>query len=114
MEEQIRQWLSRYLKQEISISDFQRWFVSTTWSADDPEERSLREIIDAVDLRLAEYSSHFWSESDLRDQLRLILENQSIEITLNFRIPIRALFAAASRPSQVFLSGTLHSVGLRP
>jgi hypothetical protein len=109
MDTAIREWLSRYLRSEVSLRDFQRWFVPTTWDIDRTDALAARELAALVDLRLAEYTSGFWSEDELRQLLRRAVENQSLEITINLRLPLPQpqLYSTSSRPFRFVFSGAL-------
>jgi hypothetical protein len=114
MNEQIRTWLSRYLNHEISIGDFQSWFMPVSWTSD-PADTPTQELVDRIELRLAESSSGYWSETELRDELRRIVENQSFEIELNATPRIKQLFTSASaRPSRLQIFGTIPGEAIHP
>lgn len=113
MQEEIRDALSRYLREEMSLRDFQRWFVPQTW-ADDPGDASTQELIDRIDLRLSEFTSGYWTEQDLRQELGEILQSQSIEVILNVQLRIRQLFTSSARPLHFVVSGELVGADIRP
>ena len=60
MDEEIKAMLARYLRDEISLREFSRWFVPATWDLDRANNRLARELAADIDLRLAEYSHGHW------------------------------------------------------
>jgi hypothetical protein len=69
LDREIHDELVRYLAGEISMTDFRNWFYSTTWEIQQPIDQTLAEVIGEVGLRLAEFSSGHWTESELRGKL---------------------------------------------
>jgi hypothetical protein len=70
----LRDWLTRYLAGEISLSEFDEWFAPTAWSTERVASPDAQTLAHAIGLRLAEYSSGYWSEDELRSQLRPLVE----------------------------------------
>jgi hypothetical protein len=70
----IREQLGRYLTHEISLRDFQYWFVPATWYADREASPALTDLIYSIELAMAEFSHRDWTESELRDLFRSSLE----------------------------------------
>lgn len=75
MNREIRAWLARYLRSEISLREFQDWFVPATWDVDAAEDAATRELAADVDLRLAEFTNGHLTEQQLRSRLSRIPES---------------------------------------
>jgi hypothetical protein len=103
---EIKLWLDRYLRREIILREFQRWFVPSTWNIDETENRVARDIAAYIDLKLAEFSNRHWTEDELREQLGQILENQTYEIEINFKLT-KPQFYSTARPVRFAFSGIL-------
>jgi metallophosphoesterase superfamily enzyme len=71
LEMEIREWIGRYTRNEITLDAFKEWFHPATWEADD--------LVLAGDVKLAfaELSEH---EEDLKDLLRRLAETYSTTI----------------------------------
>lgn len=75
---QIREQLSRYLAHEISLDQFQDWFVSSTWSVHQTANEIAIELSDEIELRLAEFSNGDWTAEELRAQLKHLVESYKV------------------------------------
>jgi hypothetical protein len=69
----VRKKLAGYLSSQTSLKAFRRWFVPATWDVEEWAPKNLQELVHAIKLRLAEYSSGHWTESDLRRLLSVIV-----------------------------------------
>ena len=78
MLETIHRWLKRFLDSEISLSEFQQWFVPATWDVDDLESEEAQEFASEIALRLAEYTSGHLSESELQSELVQLREQYAL------------------------------------
>lgn len=105
-EVEIRNWLDRYLRREITLREFQRWFVPATWNIDETDNDEARQLAAYIDLRFAEFSNQHWTEPDLREQLARALENQTYEVTINVTMS-KPRYVSNSRPFRFAFSGTL-------
>ena len=94
---EIRDWLNRYLRKDISLREFQRWFVPATWNIDETSNAEAKHLAAYIDLRLAELVNHHWTEQEFREQLDRVLENQTYEFRRNYFIP-RQRFSSTARP----------------
>jgi hypothetical protein len=66
---EIRQRLVSYLAGEIDHSVFEDWFVQNTWNARQSGDQELNELVQAIELRLSEYSSDHLDSAGLRSEL---------------------------------------------
>jgi hypothetical protein len=104
----IREQLARYLNQEITLAEFQEWYVPFSWQVDRLGDLFLREFISDTDLRLAEYTSGHLSEEDLRSELRSLIQTCRITIGTATSAVITNSFSSSETPqSQLFGIKTL-------
>jgi len=68
-EYQIRQWLARYLHDEVSLDQFEDWLVQRSWNMHQDSEQSAQKLASAIELRLAEHSSGHLDDNELRLEL---------------------------------------------
>ncbi len=66
---EIRASLVRYLSDEISLAEFEDWFVPVAWGIERTGNRGAIELAGEIELRLAEFSNGHWSEPELRGKL---------------------------------------------
>ena len=64
----IHERLTAYLAAETSIDDFKSWIVAATWNSDQTQSPGIR-FANEIKLLLAEHSSGFRSDEELRDSL---------------------------------------------
>lgn len=70
-EKKVREAVMRYIAGLVSLRQFQEWFASQTWNVDPVAEAGdLRQLVNEIDLLLAEFSSGHWTEQELKDKLR--------------------------------------------
>jgi hypothetical protein len=68
LDQQIRRSLACYLSGSISLAEFSRSFAPLAWRAEElaEAEPDLADYAGQIDLRLTEYSDHYWTEEQLR------------------------------------------------
>lgn len=70
LEHKIREAARQYIAGLVSLRQFQEWFASQTWNVDPVAEAGdLRQLVNEIDLLLAEFSSGHWTEQELKDKL---------------------------------------------
>lgn len=70
--------LMAYVSGQITLPQFEEWFVPSTWDAQDTDDTRLIQTRNAVDARIAEYTNRDWTEEELRDLLRPYAETRVI------------------------------------
>lgn len=71
LEQKIREAVMQYIAGLVSLRQFQEWFASQTWNVDSVAEAGdLRQLVNEIDLLLAEFSSGHWTEQELKGKLR--------------------------------------------
>jgi len=76
----IRDQVYQYIKGDISLNDFQAWFVPATWNIHQTEDFSTQEMASEILGRLAEYLNGDWSQDEFIDILRRIAQNITISL----------------------------------
>ena len=74
----IRERLARYLNGETPLRDFDAWFVPATWEVDQAQNPVAHDLTNEIYLRLAEYSNGHWTEPELKDRLRQLVETHVV------------------------------------
>ena len=70
----IRNKLANYLLGEISLEYFMDWFVPVLWDVEHSNNQDAIEMAYEIELRLAEYSSDYWNEDELKKLLRPLID----------------------------------------
>ena len=65
-EANIREYLRRFLGGEVSLGDFEDWFVVHSWNVHQMGDPSLADLVYEIELRLAEYTNGHRTEDELR------------------------------------------------
>jgi hypothetical protein len=102
---QIRNQIRRLLSNEVSLREFQKWYVPATWDIDRSNEASSKDIASEIDLKLAEYTSGHLAEPELRHDLSKILENQTVEILIG--VSVKQRYSTALSSLQLEIVGAL-------
>jgi len=66
---EFRDQLRRYLSGDLSLAEFEDWFVPRTWNIHQVGDPGLADLAYEIDLRLAEYSNGHRTENDLKEVL---------------------------------------------
>src|SRR5439155_1462272 len=80
MESEIRDKLIAFLRDEIPLSAFEDWLVSKSWNMHLDSAQEAQELVSAIELELAEYSSGHLKYSELRNNLLHLLDNMFISV----------------------------------
>jgi hypothetical protein len=80
LDNEIREKLVIYLVEEISLEDFEDWFVSASWNVSQSKNQAAINMVYEIELRLAEYSDGFRSEDELKNYLRPLVTDYKVEI----------------------------------
>jgi hypothetical protein len=70
----IRGQLQGFVTGKVPLRAFQEWFVDALWLLEDTADDETAEQLYRIENRLAEHSSGYISEAQLRDALRPLLE----------------------------------------
>jgi hypothetical protein len=88
---EIRAKLASYLVDEISLEEFEDWFVVASWNVIHKESKIAIDLVYDIELLLAEYSKDCWSENELREQLLPIVQEYRVDIGYNHFIAIDSI-----------------------
>lgn len=77
---QIREKISRYLRDEISLDQFEDWLVQRSWNMHRDSDEGAQKLASAVELRLAEHSSGHLDEPALRNELLSLVTRFTCEL----------------------------------
>lgn len=77
---EIRNWLVRYLAQEISLKEFEDWFVPATWDVEKSKNPFAVQTAQEIDLRLAEFSNGHITEDELKTLLRPLVQQYEVPL----------------------------------
>jgi hypothetical protein len=90
---EIRDKLASYLVGEISLHDFEDWFVPASWNVAQSKKQADINLVYEIELWIAEFSDGFWNENELRNYLRPLVENYQVELAPipNFQLGSNAL-----------------------
>ena len=69
LEQSIREAVMQYIAGLVPLRGFQEWFASRTWDVG-VESEELRQLVNEIDLLLAEFSSGHWTEEELKSKLQ--------------------------------------------
>lgn len=79
---EIRAALVRFLDREISLAEFEDWFVPVAWNIEKTGNREAIELAAEIELRLAEFTSGHWSEDELRKILAPLVGVYETELSV--------------------------------
>jgi len=72
---EIRDRLASYIVGEISLKDFEDWFVPVSWNIIHSGNLSAINLAYEVELWLAEFSDGYWSEDELKEHFKPLVMN---------------------------------------
>ena len=65
--------LIEYISGELSISEFEDWFIPSYWNVHRRNDEELSNLVYDIELELAEYSIGDWTEKELKEHLNLFI-----------------------------------------
>lgn len=77
LDREMREHISGYLEDRLSLRDFRTWFILQTEQIDLRHASPLRDLYGEIELRLAEYTSDHLTEQELRELLAAALRQPS-------------------------------------
>ncbi len=101
LDNDIRDKLAEYLNSEVSLRQFQEWFVPATWDIQDSQPAHVLDLAYSIQLKLAEYASDHLTENDLRQALSPYIQHFTMVVSfpaMSLRSSkVRARLTASSR-----------------
>jgi hypothetical protein len=83
---EIRNKLASYLVDEISLEEFEDWFVPSSWNVVNSPNRIAIDLVYEIELLLAEFHNECWNEDELRGYLRPLVNDYRVEIEYDYII----------------------------
>lgn len=81
LEQSIREAVMQYIAGRVQLREFQEWFASKTWDMGS-ESQDVQQLVNEIDLLLAEFLNGHWTEGELRSKLqqyrRVVLPIQAV------------------------------------
>ena len=95
----IRDKLASYLIGNISLSDFEDWFVSSSWNVMQRENKNTIDLVYDIELILAEHSRGCWNDEEIKQLFRPLVNSYNVnldyipnvEMAFNVRIELYSL-----------------------
>jgi len=78
---ELRNELIRFLSDELSLDNFEDWFVQNSWNIHKSPDLVGQRLAYAVELRLAEHDSGHLPERDLRRELGELVKSYSVNLS---------------------------------
>ncbi|MDQ6701241.1 MAG: hypothetical protein M3Z36_13760, partial [Acidobacteriota bacterium] len=72
---QIRNRLAKWLNGEISLREFEEWFVPASWDSHKANDTEAESLVDEIELNLSEYTDRTITYRELKDRLQSELVN---------------------------------------
>ena len=91
----VRAQIVALLKGQLSLDDFEDWIVGSSWNVLQNVDPELRQLVGAIELRLAEHSSGHLDEPDLFAELQALLLYGCASQ------PIQSVFISIGTPSEL-------------
>jgi hypothetical protein len=79
----IRECLAAYVEGKISLHEFENWFFRKTWDVDKEGDPALIDLVYQIKLNWAEFSNGDWTEVELRDMLRPLVQSSVVVTSSN-------------------------------
>lgn len=91
----IRAHIAALVNGQLSLDDFEDWIISSSWNVLQGADPEVRQLVAAIELRLAEHSSEHLDEADLLSELQaLLLYGCPLQ-------PIQSVFMSIGNPSDL-------------
>ncbi len=112
-ENEIQKQLLLFLENQVSLDEFEDWFVLGSWNAHSEDDPSALRMISAIELRLAEHSSGHLSDAQLREELHTLIQPQFVYFSIPEKAALPVLTGASNPvplPVHVGQLGAIFSV----
>ncbi|MBI4507981.1 MAG: hypothetical protein HY691_20840 [Chloroflexi bacterium] len=71
---QIRAYVARYLSGDLTLRELQEWLAPVSWNIHRAGNQTAMDLAYDIELSLAEYTNGDWTEDELKDLLRPLVE----------------------------------------
>lgn len=76
---ELHETLARYLRGQISVSEFGKQLAAMTWDIEEQEDSALVDLLHGLELGLAEFDNGDWTEQELKALFHRLIEESSIK-----------------------------------
>jgi hypothetical protein len=90
LDQQIKTQARRYLRGEISLRDFHRWFMPASWNVRRHGSPDAERLVGEIGLSLAEFSAGHATEEEIREEFRDLLGNDASTLVPALQFSIEA------------------------
>ncbi len=113
---EIREWVAKFLADEVTLEAFEDWFVQNTWNIHKKNDSAAQRIAYAVSLRLAEYSAGDLDDNELKFELRPFASRYAVTMDQHSRDSFYSSFKVRSESSAqvIRLPAQFLSLGIKP
>lgn len=91
----VRAHIAALLNGQLSLDDFEDWIVSSSWNVLQHVDAEVRQLVGAIELRVAEHSSGHLDHADLLAEFQALLLQGCV------RQPIQSVFISIGNPSEL-------------
>jgi hypothetical protein len=70
-----------YVDGRSTLTDFGLWLATLSWELDETADVGLKDLVNGIELRIAEFTSGAWTEAELRDRIRVPLNASTVVLT---------------------------------
>lgn len=79
----IRGKLASYIVGEISLGEFEDWFVPASWNVSQSNNSNAVNLVYEIELWLSEYSDGHWNEQELKNNLKPLVIDYRVNVGSN-------------------------------
>ena len=95
IERELRHRAADYVSGRSTLSELEIWLGPVAWSLDETADKHFRELVNALELRIAEYTSGAWSD----EQIRELIENIAVPPSASLEYRLRPAQEISVSPS---------------
>jgi hypothetical protein len=81
LEQTILRHLAAYVAGTTSLDEFEDWLIGVTWNIEQANDPAATDLAYDIELFLAEQSTENFSEAELREMLRPLVETAAVPAT---------------------------------
>ncbi len=100
---EIKRELERFLVGLISLDEFSDWLAPITMDIEQSGSPTAVELVNEIQLRLAEFTDGYWTEAELRDLLRPLVSTVDVVSPGVQRLWTRSVSRQRTEPVEVSL-----------
>lgn len=105
IDDQIRDWLTRYVNREITLDALDAWLTPATWDLNPSVDPVADALASRVQLRIAEFSNGDLTEDELRADLAALVRWRPPTPTISYAGATSVVVAAGHLGAGSFVAG---------